>query len=92
MLLADARTRAVRDAVTRAQQYADALGLGAVTPVAIADAGMLNTAPESRLQAAYLRAGAPGAGPAAELAPEDIEVSATVDARFVAEPEGGGAA
>ena len=33
-LLADVRTRAVRDAVTRAQQYADALGLGKVEPVA----------------------------------------------------------
>ena len=45
-LLADVRTRAVRDAVTRAQQYADALGLGKVEPVALADAGMLNTRPE----------------------------------------------
>ncbi len=35
------RTRAVEDAVLRAQQYADALGLGKIRPVAIADAGML---------------------------------------------------
>jgi uncharacterized protein YggE len=91
-LLADVRTRAVRDAVTRAQQYADALGLGAVSPVAVADAGMLNTAPEVAPQAAYLRANAAGSGPSAELVPEHIEVSATVDARFVAGPEAGGAA
>lgn len=90
-LLADVRTHAVRDAVTRAQHYADALGLGAVAPVAIADAGMLNTTPESGPQAAYLRAGPAGGAPVAELVPEDIEVSATVDARFVAEPTGGAA-
>ena len=39
-----ARTRAVEDAVIRAQQYADALGLGKIRPVAIADAGMLGAA------------------------------------------------
>ena len=91
-LLADVRTRAVRDAVIRAQQYADALGLGEVSPVAVADAGMLNTTPEAAPQAAFLRAGAAGSGPSVELVPEHIEVSATVDARFVAEPKGGGAA
>lgn len=91
-LLADVRTRAVHDAVTRAQQYADALGLGALSPVAVADAGMLNTTPEAAPQAAYLRATAAGSGPSAELVPEHIEVSATVDARFVTGPAGGGAA
>lgn len=91
-LLADVRTRAVRDAVTRAQQYADGLGLGAVEPVAIADAGMLNASPVSGPQAAYLRAGPPGGGPVAELVPEHIEVSAAVDARFVTGPAAGGAA
>jgi uncharacterized protein len=94
MLLADVRTRAVRDAVTRAQQYADALGLGTIEPVAIADAGMLNTRPESGPEAARMLMAAPGAGagPVAELVPEHIEVSATVDARFVAGPAGSGAA
>ena len=91
-LLADVRTRAVRDAVTRAQQYADALGLGTIEPVAIADAGMLNTRPESGPQAVHMRMAAPGAAPVAELVPEHIEVSATVDARFVAGPTGGGTA
>ncbi len=43
----EVRTRAVLDAVTRAQEYADALGLGQVRPVAIADAGMLGTRTES---------------------------------------------
>ena len=90
-LLADVRNRAVRDAVTRAQQYADALGLGKVEPVALADAGMLNTRPEGGAASAYMRMGPPGGGAVAELVPEHIEVSATVDARFVA-GHGGSAA
>lgn len=86
-LFADARTRAVRDAVARAQQYADALELGAVRPVAIADAGMLaaQVLPESGHGGTFLRAAAsPAGGGDVELLPEDIEVSATVDARFLA--------
>jgi hypothetical protein len=82
-----AQTRAVRDAATRAQQYADALGLGRVTPIAIADAGMLGVGlhPDGGHGAAYL-AGvtASGGGPDVELVPEDIEVSAAVDVRFAA--------
>ena len=79
----EVRTRAVRDAVTRAQAYADALGLGQVRPVAIADAGMLGTRTESGPSAAYMRAAAVGGAPDVELVPEHIEVSAEVDARFV---------
>jgi uncharacterized protein len=84
-----ARTRAVEDAVIRAQQYADALGLGSIRPVAIADAGMLDTGihPVSRGGdlALMTATGANGGGPDVELLPEDIEVSAEVDARFVGE-------
>jgi len=79
----DVRARAVLDAVTRAQQYADALGLGQIRPVAIGDAGMLGTRPESGPQGALMRAAAVGGAPEVELAPEHIEVSAEVDARFV---------
>jgi hypothetical protein len=79
----EVRTRAVRDAVTRAQAYADALGLGQVRPVALADAGMLGTRTESGPSAAYMRAAAVGGAPDVELVPEHIEVSAEVDARFV---------
>jgi uncharacterized protein len=86
-LLRQVRTHAVRDAVTRAQQYADALGLGEIRPVAVADAGMLgaNLQPEGGAGAAYLRAAgvAPAGGTDIELVPEDIEISAAVDARFV---------
>lgn len=82
-----ARRSAVTDAVTRAQLYADALGLGTVRPVAIADAGMLGEVrPEAGPTAAYLRAVPAGGGGAPEVAlvPEDIEVAAAVDARFAA--------
>lgn len=82
------RARAVQDAAARAQQYADALGLGQVRPLAIADAGMLGDGlhPQGGVQAAYARGGAPGGGEGAELqlSPEDVEISASVDARFVA--------
>ncbi len=87
-LITDARTRAVRDAAARAQQYADALDLGTVRPVAIADAGMLGAAlqPEGGTGATFLRAAATaGGGGDVELIPEDIEVAATVDARFLAD-------
>lgn len=84
------RTRAVQAAARRAQEYADALGLGTVRPVAVADAGMLGDGldPSGGLSAAFTRmAGAEVAGGGAELelSPEDIEVSALVDARFVAD-------
>lgn len=84
------RTRAVQDAARRAQEYADALGLGTVRPVAVADAGMLTQgiAPMGGAGAAsYQRMAAVGkeSGAELELSPDDIEVSAEVDARFVAE-------
>lgn len=85
----EVRARAVRDAAARAQEYADALGLGPVRPVALADAGMLGNGlhPSGSAEGAYLRTqAADDVGGSGELAlsPEDIEVSATVDARFVA--------
>jgi uncharacterized protein len=84
------RTRAVEDAVIRAQQYADALGLGTIRPIAIADAGMLgsNLHPESGGVALMRSVAAQGGGPDVELVPEDIEVSAAVDARFVGDEAG----
>lgn len=84
------RVRAVQEAARRAQEYADALGLGPVRPVAVADAGMLSQGISPMGgggPAAYMRMAAKesGGGAELELAPEDIEVSAEVDARFVAE-------
>jgi hypothetical protein len=89
-LALEVRTRAVRDAVDRAQQYADALGLGTVVPAAIADAGMLsaNLHPDAGHGPGVMRAmpALDGVPPEdIELIPEDIEVRATVDARFLAD-------
>lgn len=81
------RARAVQDAAARAQEYADALQLGPVRALALADAGMLGDGlrPMAVAESAYLRASKDMDG-AAELtlSPEDIEVSAVVDARFEA--------
>ncbi len=85
-LTKDVRTKAVRDAVTRAQQYADALNLGTITPLAIADAGMLsaNLSPATSPSGNYFRAQAVqgGGAPDVEFAPQHIEITAQVDARF----------
>lgn len=82
------RARAVQDAAARAQEYADALGLGPVRPLALADAGMLGNGlhPMAGAEsAAYMRAGkAMDADAELALSPEDIEVAAVVDGRFVA--------
>lgn len=83
-LIADVHTNAVRDAVTRAQRYADALNLGPVRPVTIADAGMLGLQQAQGQYAApaALRAVPSGGAPEVELAPADIKISVSVDARF----------
>lgn len=83
-LLRRVRTQAVQDAVGRAQQYADALGLGAVRPVAIADTGMLGPGLQRGRGHEIGLMASPASAPEVELVPEDITVSATVDARFVA--------
>lgn len=86
-LLSEVRNRAVQDAVTRAQQYADALGLGEIRPVAVADAGMLADIPGSPGGPRFRSAAAVAANaPALELVPRDIEFSVEVDARFTAAP------
>ena len=86
---AEVRSRAVKDAVAKASVYAQSIGLGSVVAVAIADPGMLGdqvhgggSAPE----AASMRVAKAGGDsePALSLKPEDIEVSAVVDARFIA--------
>ena len=83
---ADARDRvaaaAVLDAVGRAAAYASALGLTNVTPVAVADTGLLAgdaVVPSPKM----MRAMAADAG-GVDLRPEDVVVSASVDARFTA--------
>lgn len=86
------RTRAVQDAARRAQDYADALDLGPVRAVALADAGMLGQGldPHNVGAVAFARGAAGGGGGGElQLVPEDIEVSAQVDARFVVGPDRG---
>ncbi|MVA74429.1 DUF541 domain-containing protein [Auraticoccus sp. F435] len=81
------RTEAVGDAARKAQVYADALGLGDVVPVALADAGMLGQGldPAAGGQAvAFARGAAAPSSAEVAFAPQDIQVSATVDARFLA--------
>lgn len=85
----EARRRAVEDARARAGDYAEAAGLAEVEVVAVADAGMLGDptggGPGPVGGVAFARtASAPAGGgaEAAPLQPEDITVTATVDARF----------
>ncbi len=87
-LARDVRARAVQDAAERAQEYADALELGLVRPVALADAGMLGSGLHPMVastEAAFMRGGAAQDSDAQlALSPDDIEVAAVVDGRFVA--------
>lgn len=89
-LIRQVRESAVHDAVERAQLYADALGLGTISPVAIADAGMLvaSLRPDGGYgvhTVARAGLGQSGHGSGVELVPADVEVAASVDARFVVE-------
>ena len=86
---ADVAAQAVQVAVARATAYASAIGLRTVTPLEIADLGLLTRAPDQPAPAPkMLRAmsmaamDAGGAGPAVELQPEDIVVTSAVEARF----------
>lgn len=85
---ADVAAVAVRVAVARATAYAAAIGLDSVTPLEIADLGLL-ARPESN-QASMLRAapmafsGSGSASPAIDFQPEDLTITAAVEARFLA--------
>lgn len=73
---------------TRATAYATAIGKTTVTPVQIADLGLLSGgsperhAPRMLAKAAMMDAA--GSGPAVEFRPDDIVVTAAVEARFEA--------
>jgi uncharacterized protein YggE len=87
---ADVATVAVRVAVERATAYARAIGLSSVAPLEVADLGLLgrgdpgSPAPMARMIKAESFAADMGGGPAVEFQPEDIIVSAAVEARFTA--------
>ncbi len=74
------RQKAVRDARRRAQDYADALDLGPVSVHAVSDPGVNRPAPRMAMLAS-----APAArdsAPEFTLRPEDVEISAEVEATF----------
>ncbi|MGM7697154.1 SIMPL domain-containing protein [Microbacterium sp. A84] len=81
---------AVGVAVARAEAYASALGLTSVTPLEIADVGLIsNNQPPAGLQAMRARGGmafsaSADSGPSMEYEPDDIVVAATVEGRFTA--------
>jgi hypothetical protein len=83
---------AVRAAVTRATAYANALGLTAVTPLEIADVGLLAKRESAEAMPAMPRmvakasfaSDAGGGAPAVSLQPDEIVVSAVVEGRFAA--------
>jgi uncharacterized protein len=78
-------TEAVGTAVERATAYAEALGFSVVTPLEIADAGMLDTRPQPESGPRMMRAmAADAASTGLSLQPADIVVSAAVEARFSA--------
>ena len=84
----EVRSRAVRDAADKARVFAQAIGLGQITATAIADPGMLGVRGDGADPAPSMMRAAAFAAPSPEAAfdftPEDIEVSASVDARFEA--------
>jgi len=77
---------AVGVAVTRAHAYAGALGMNDVTPLEIADTGLISSGQPgpSPMTKARGMAFAADSAPAMEYEPEDIVISATVEARFAA--------
>ena len=83
-LVRDVRMAAVLDAQQKAQTYADALDLGRVHVVAVADAGMLGEGlePSHASPAAFSRAAASQGDGAVAFVPQDVSVAARVDARF----------
>lgn len=79
------RAAAARDAIDKAQAYADALGLGQVRVIHIADAGMLGLGQRGDWVAqSSTRHATAQSSPRVSFTPEDIEVSVSVDATFVA--------
>lgn len=79
-------TDAVRVALERASAYAHAIGRESVSPVQIADLGLLGGAPQPPEPRMFARAAAIGAAapPAVEFHPDEIVVTAAVEARFTA--------
>ncbi|MEU8624148.1 SIMPL domain-containing protein [Streptomyces sp. NPDC048669] len=87
----EARRQAVREAVQRAREYADALGARLAALVELADLGAENTTPAMPAAGGYGRTrGFAGAAaepaPALDLEPQRQTVHAQVNARFLMTP------
>lgn len=88
----EVRSRAVKDAVAKASVYAQSIGLGSVTAIALADPGMLGDPSGGAMPAppvfarGAMKAQFDSSGSGAQLAlkPEEIAVASVVDARFTA--------
>ena len=83
---AQVAAEAVRVAISRATAYAAAIGRAEITPIEIADVGLLRggeqpSTPAPRMMRASFAADAPAS---LTLEPADIVVSAAVEARFTA--------
>lgn len=74
------RQEALREAVVRAQDYADTLSLGSVSLRSIRDAGM---PAEPGLHPRMMMAAAEAGGPVLEFTAEPLEIAAEVHATFV---------
>ncbi|WP_181768548.1 SIMPL domain-containing protein [Streptomyces albidus (ex Kaewkla and Franco 2022)] len=82
----EARQQAVREAVTRAREYAGALGAELVALLELADLGAESApppAPAGMRSASYGGPPAGGAAPALDLEPKRQRVQAQVNARFL---------
>jgi uncharacterized protein YggE len=78
----ETRQEAVRDARRRAQDYADALGLGPVAVRTISDPGLSGPVHAKVVMARAMAA--PAGGPAEiTLRPEDVQIESQVEATFV---------
>ncbi len=75
---------AVTDAVARATAYAAAIGRATVTPIAIADTGLLSPGPATPAPMMMRSMAADAGSPGVDLRPDDVVVTASVEARFSA--------
>jgi uncharacterized protein YggE len=82
-LLREMRAAAVAEARTRAQDYADAAGLGPPRLTALSDTDLLGSAGGAEMVGARLMSGG-GDELGQTVRPEDIRVAAEVEARFTA--------
>lgn len=82
-----ARQKAVRDAARRAQDYADALGLGSVQPRGVNDPGLGGPVQRKVMMASAVSAPMAGS-PEVSLHPDDVEIEARVEATFVVRGSG----